>query len=110
VALISNPMELTGPLHRVEAALAQLCGDLGALVVLPGVHEGVGETNSRLEHVERELDRTRAASEEMAVTLEAIRAELGEVVRLLSAGTTAAGRTGADGAGASAAGAVSETA
>jgi hypothetical protein len=91
VALIANPMgELTGPLHRMESALTQLCGDLEALDVLPGVHDGVGATNGRLERVEREVALARAASEEMAATLEAIRAELGDVVRLLGGGAAAA--------------------
>jgi hypothetical protein len=93
VALIANPMgELTGPLHRMESALTQLCGDLEALDVLPGVHDGVGATNGRLERVEREVALARAASEEMAATLEAIRAELGEVVRLLGGATAASAR------------------
>jgi hypothetical protein len=84
VALIANPMgELTGPLHRMESALTQLCGDLEALYVLPGVHAGVDATNGRLERVERELALTRATSEQMAATLEAIRGDLGELVRLL---------------------------
>ena len=84
MALIANPMgELTGPLHRMESALNQLCGDLEALSVLPGVRAGVDATTGRLERVERELALTRATSEEMAATLLAIRAELGEMVRLL---------------------------
>lgn len=87
MAIISNPMaELTGPLNRVEIALNQLCTDLGTLDVLPGVEEGVSQTNQRLAHVESEVALARAANEQSAATLEAIRLELGEVVRLLAAG------------------------
>lgn len=87
LALISNPMaELTGPLNRVEAALNQLCTDLRTLDVLPGVEQGVSQTNERLARVEREITLARAANEQTAATLDAIRGELGEVVRLLAAG------------------------
>ena len=100
MALISNPMnELTGPLNRVEAALNQLCNDLGALDVLPGVEQGVSQTNERLARVEHQVSLTRAANEQTAATLEAIRVDLGEVVRLLAAGLV----SGAQGSGALAA-------
>jgi hypothetical protein len=86
MAIISNPMgELTGPLNRVEAALNQLCTDLRALDVLPGVDAGVTQTNERLARIEQEVALARSANEQMAGTLEAIRGELGEVVRLLAA-------------------------
>ena len=95
MALISNPMsELTGPLNRVETALNQLCTDLGTLDVLPGVEQGVSQTNERLARVEQELSLTRAANEQTATTLEAIRADLGEVVRLLAAGLVAGAQDG----------------
>ncbi|CAA9497992.1 MAG: hypothetical protein AVDCRST_MAG45-1116 [uncultured Solirubrobacterales bacterium] len=87
MALISNPMtELTGPLNRVETALNQLCTDLATLDVLPGVEQGVSQTNERLARVEQELSLTRTANEQTVTSLEAIRADLGEVVRLLAAG------------------------
>jgi hypothetical protein len=87
MALIHNPMaELTGPLNRVETALTQLCTDLGTLDVLPDVDKGVSRTNERLERVEQEVTLARAANERSADALEAIRAELTEVVRLLAAG------------------------
>jgi hypothetical protein len=86
--------ELTGPLNRVEAALNQLCVDLGALEVLPGVEEGVSQTNDRLAHVEAEVSLARAANEQTVATLEAIRGELGEVVRLLAAGLVSSAQDG----------------
>jgi hypothetical protein len=96
MALIHNPMaELTGPLNRVEAALNQLCVDLGALEVLPGVEEGVSQTNDRLARVEAEVSLARAANEQTVATLEAIRGELGEVVRLLAAGLVSGAQDGA---------------
>lgn len=96
MALISNPMtELTGPLNRVETALNQLCTDLGTLDVLPGVEEGVSRTNERLARVEHELSLTRAANEQTAATLEAMRADLAEVVRLLAAGLVSGAQDGA---------------
>ena len=96
MALIHNPMaELTGPLNRVEAALNQLCVDLGALDVLPGVEEGVSQTNERLARVEAEVSLTRAANEQSVAALEAIRGELAEVVRLLAAGLVSSGQDGA---------------
>lgn len=95
MAIISNPMgELTGPLNRVETALNQLCADLRTLDVLPGVEQGVSRTNERLARVEDEVALARAANEQMAATLEAIRGELGEAVRLLAAGMVAGGREG----------------
>ena len=95
MALISNPMsELTGPLNRVETALNQLCTDLGTLDVLPGVEQGVSQTNERLARVEHELSLTRAANEQTAATLEAMRADLGEVVRLLAAGLVTGAQDG----------------
>ena len=95
MAIISNPMsELTGPLNRVETALNQLCTDIGTLDVLPGVEQGVSQTNERLARVEQELSLTRAANEQTATTLEAIRADLGEVVRLLAAGLVAGAQDG----------------
>ena len=95
MALISNPMnELTGPLNRVEAALNQLCNDLGTLDVLPGVEQGVSQTNERLARVEHQVSLTRAANEQTAATLEAIRVDLGEVVRLLAAGLLSGAQEG----------------
>ncbi len=97
MAIISNPMsELTGPLNRVEAALTELCADLRTLDVLPGVEEGVSRTNERLAHVEQELSLTRAANEQMAATLEAIREELGAISRLLASGLAPRGQADAD--------------
>jgi hypothetical protein len=87
LALIHNPMgELTGPLHRVEASLAQLCGDLGALDVLPSVDAAVEHTNERLARVEAEVALARATGERALEALEAIRAELATAVQLLVAG------------------------
>ncbi len=95
MALISNPMnELTGPLNRVETALNQLCSDLGTLDVLPGVEQGVSKTNERLARVEQQVSLARAANEQTAATLEAIRVELGEVVRLLAAGLVSGAQDG----------------
>jgi hypothetical protein len=95
MAIIANPMsELTGPLNRVEAALNQLCTDLGALEVLPGVDAGVGQTNERLARVEQEVAAARSANDQMAATLEAIRTDLGEVVRLLAAASVAGTQQG----------------
>jgi hypothetical protein len=95
MALISNPMtELTGPLNNVEAALNQLCTDLRALDVLPGVEQGVSQTNERLARVEQEVSLARAANEETAATLGDIRTELGEVVRLLAAGLVVGAQEG----------------
>lgn len=95
MALISNPMtELTGPLNRVETALNQLCTDLGTLDVLPGVEHGVSQTNERLARVENEVSLARAANERTAATLEDIRGELGEVVRLLAAALVSGAQDG----------------
>jgi len=95
MALISNPMtELTGPLNRVEAALNQLCTDLSTLDVLPGVEQGVSQTNERLARVEHEVSLARAANEQTAATLGDIHAELGEVVRLLAAGLVSGAQEG----------------
>jgi len=96
LALLSNPLgELTGPLHRVETAVTRLSEELGALDVLPGVREALTETNVRLNRVE-ETRLARIAGEGAVDALEAIRAELAEVGRLLCAG--AARSTGVDGA------------
>jgi hypothetical protein len=81
--------DVIAPLNRVEAALNQLCTDLKTLDVLPGVETGVSQTNERLARVEHEVALTRAANEQTAATLEAIRGDLGEVVRLLAAGLVA---------------------
>ncbi len=98
MALISNPIgEVIGPLNRVETAVIKLSEDLGALDVLPGVREALTETNERLNRVEEETRLARVASEGAVVALEAIRAELAEVGRLLSAGA-AARSTDVDGA------------
>lgn len=97
MALLSNPLgELTGPLHRVETAVTRLSEELGALDVLPGVREALTETNVRLNRVEEETRLARIAGEGAVDALEAIRAELAEVGRLLCAG--AARSTGVDGA------------
>jgi hypothetical protein len=85
LALIQNPMgEVTGPLQRVEASLTQLCGELGSLEVLPDMNEGVLRTNERLARLEEQVALARAANEQVAATLESIRSDLGEAVRLLA--------------------------
>lgn len=87
MALIHNPMaELTGPLHRVEAALSELSGDLGALEVLPTMNAGIERTNERLARVEAEVALTRAANERAVEALDAIRGELAQAVGLLAGG------------------------